>query len=107
MLNLTALTTSDSGSKKTARFSLQVQFKNIYSGPVMCSASRFSPGFLWQVLPLILGSALQQAGLEDISPTWMTQCLEGLTPCPQWIQTLPHPPSSCVTLGKFLNLSVS
>lgn len=66
MLNLTALTTSDSGSKKTARFLLQVQFKNIYSGPVMRSASRFSPGFLWQGLPLILGSALQQAGLEDI-----------------------------------------
>ena len=74
-------------AQRKLQFSLQVQLTNIYSGPVIYSASCFSPGLLCQGRFLILeispeeaALGCQQVGLQEVSPVWRNQCLEGLVP---------------------------
>lgn len=90
---------TDLGPKKIAFFfPLPVQLTNIYSGPVIYSASCFSPGLLCQGLPLI-GISPDEAAFGGQSCA-EDPCLEGPGSFTHWAKTLALQFSSSVTVAK-------
>lgn len=99
ILNWGCSNNTDLGPKKIAFFfPLPVQLTNIYSGPVIYSASCFSPGLLCQGLPLI-GISPDEAAFGGQSRA-EDPCLEGPGCFTHWAKTLALQFSSSVTVAK-------